>query len=367
MTIKTLAIIGSGTMGGGIAMGAVMAGIRTLLIDTNDAALDSARARTRKFLDRRRDKGALSAEQAEAAFARLETSQDMAAVGDADLVIEAIFEDLTVKRALFDRIMPLVRDDALIATNTSCLRVTDLAQSVTRPDRFLGLHYFSPAEINPLVEVVRGPQTAQAAIDTVLPFLEDTGKTPLLCRDSNGFAVNRFFCPYSNEAARCLDDGLGSPAQIDAVARETFDLALGPFAVMNIIKPRINLHAIRNLESLGAFYVPAVSMTEQGTLDQNWQIDETPEALSDDAAARIRDRLMGALFLPVLQAIEEDVAEPDDFDLGARLALRFGRPPVALMRAVGDDAVRRVVSPLLERHGIPAFPKGIERLGPVPA
>ena len=167
---------------------------------------------------------------------------------------------MALKAKLLDELSLLVEPTTLVATNTSCLRVSDLAQHMALPGRFLGLHYFSPAAVNPIVEVVSGELTSPQTVETALAFTRATGKQPLRCRDAFGFAINRFFCPYTNEAVRALDEGLGSAAEIDAVAREAMGAAAGPFQVMNLIKPRINLHAIRNLAPLGPFYAPARSM-----------------------------------------------------------------------------------------------------------
>jgi 3-hydroxybutyryl-CoA dehydrogenase len=362
MRIERVAIVGAGTMGGGIAIGCLAAGLPTTLVDVSQAALAAAGRRIDGFFQRGVVKGRLEADAAEAAMARFETSVDPAAAAGADLVIEAVFEDLALKQELYGRLAPHLAPEAVVATNTSALRIADLAGSVPRPGRFLGLHYFSPAEINPLVEVVEGPATAPATVERALDFVERAGKTPLICRDAQGFVVNRFFCPYSNEAARCLEDGLGAPIGIDRVACETFGLALGPFAVMNIIKPRINLHAIRNLAPLGDFYQPAASMVRVGEADESWPVDEGSGAAAD--AEAVAARLRAALFLPVLEAIGEGVAEPEAYDIGARLALRFGTPPVAMMRAMGRAQVVALLEPLVARHGAAMPEEGLSVVFP---
>lgn len=361
MTIKTLAIVGAGTMGTGIAIGAVSAGISTIIIDSDPAALGRAQGRVAGFLQRRHEKGKISEEEVSSGLSHLRNSTDLAEASAGDLVIEAVFEDIQVKQRLFQNLSKFISPESIVATNTSCLRVADLATAVAHPGRFLGLHYFSPAEINPLVEVISGPLTSDMTIERIRPFLRHTEKTALVCRDSNGFVVNRFFCPYSNEAARCLDDGLGTSGQIDVIARDTFDLAVGPFAVMDIIKPRINLHAVRNLASHGPFYRPAKSLICVGNDDRNWDIEGSPAELSAEAAEAIRDRLMGALFLPVLQALEEGVAQPEDFDTGARLALRFGRPPVSLMREIGKARVQHAVEAAAKKYEV-AVPRCLDRI-----
>ena len=208
MTPHNITIIGAGTMGGGIAIGCLAAGLPTTAIDTTEAALDTLRQRVTAHFARQAEKGRITAAKAEAACALLRSSTGLDAASGADLVIEAVFEDLDIKLDLFRRLAPHLSDGAIVATNTSALRVTDLAAAIPDPARFLGLHYFSPAEVNPLVEVVSGPDTTPDTVLAVLAFLDVTGKTALPCRDANGFGVNRFFCPYTTEAARLLDDGL---------------------------------------------------------------------------------------------------------------------------------------------------------------
>lgn len=353
--LQHITICGAGTMGGGIAIGCLAAGLDVTVLDTSEAALDRLRTRVAAHLVRQIDKGRISADAAATQTARLAVSRDLASASTADLVIEAVFEDLEIKRALFRALAPHLSDTALVATNTSALRVADLAASLPLPARFLGLHYFSPAEVNPLVEVVSGPATAPDTIQAALAFVRATGKTALLCRDAPGFAVNRFFCPYTNEAVRILQEGLADTGSIDAVACESFGLAFGPFAVMNIIKPRINLHAVGNLAALGEFYEPAQALRKIGEADANWPITP-PTPLSAALTQTIANRLRAALFLPVLEALGEDVAAPEDFDLGASLALRFGQGPVAQMRALGGPQTQTLVDQLCERYGA-AFPK----------
>lgn len=359
---RTVAIIGAGTMGGGIAIAALTGGAHVVLIDTTGAALEAAGARIDKAFARAVEKGRATSEEAQNRRAALTVSTDLAAVSSAELVIEAVFEDLSVKTDLLTRLAPHVGAGSVVATNTSALRVSDLAGCLPHPQRFLGLHFFSPADINPLVEVVRGEATSDEALALAQEYVGAMGKTALTCRDANGFAVNRFFCPYTNEACRIADEGLATTGQIDLVARQVFDLAIGPFAVMNIIKPRINLNAVRNLSALGPSYAPAEGLVATGEAGESWQIEETPEALPEPVAATIGARLRAATWLPVLEEPAEDVASPDAIDTGASLALRFGQPPVALMRAKGADSVRKEVEAYCARFDTPFPEAGLARV-----
>lgn len=361
MGFRNIGILGAGTMGGGIATATAAAGFPVTLVDARPEAARAAVDQARQFYERAVQKGRLDEASAEAAVGRLTAGDVMAELAAADLVIEAVFEDFDLKARVFEDLSSLLRPEAVIATNTSCLRVGDLAAHYARPERFLGLHYFSPAQINPLVEVVRGERTAPDVVESSLAFVRATGKKPLLCKDSYGFAVNRFFCPFTNEAARLVDEGLGSTAQIDRVAQDALGVAAGPFFVQNIVKPRINLHAIRNLAPLGRFYAPADFLVRVGEAEESFDIGDAPGP-DPDKDSVIADRLRGAVFLPVLEALDEEVAAPADIDMGARSALRFGRPPCSLMDELGREEVERLVRPLCERYGA-VLPRSLSRVG----
>lgn len=362
MRIGTVGVVGAGTMGSGIATSLAQHGFAVRLLDSRQGAALGAVGQARAFYARAVEKGRMAAGDALAAGERLEAVEASGDLADVDLLIEAVFEDFDLKARLFGELGGVLRPDALVATNTSCLKVGDLARHVRDPRRFLGLHYFSPAAVNPVVEVVKGPATDDAVVDMALEFCRAGGKRPLRCEDSYGFAINRFFCPYTNEAARAQDDGLGSAGEIDAVARRVLGAAAGPFAVMNLIKPRINLHAIRNLAPLGPFYAPARAMVEAGEADRSFAVEIGSGEPPDGRARLIADRLLLGCFLPVLQALDEGVAAPADFDQGAREALKFGRGPCALMDELGRDEVARIIAPALDTHLIDP-PRTLERVG----
>ncbi len=360
MTIESLGILGAGTMGTGIAIATAASGLPVVLVDANEAQVDKALATAKTFYDRAVEKGRMKAEDAEAALGIISGADALDALAGSELVVEAVFEDFELKAKIFQQLSEVVGEHAIVATNTSCLRVSDLAAHVAHPGRFLGLHYFSPAQINPLVEVVRGPATDEATFQAALAFVTATGKKPLACRDAYGFAVNRFFCPYTNEASRLVGEGLATTAQVDRVARAALGVAAGPFLVQNIIKPRINLHAIRNLGPLGAFYAPAPFLVEHGEADRAFEIEKDAAGKTENDAL-VTDRLRGATFLPILEELDEGVAAAADIDMGAQQALRF-QAPCQLMDSLGRDAVARVVEPLCAAYGT-AVPKSLESVG----
>jgi 3-hydroxybutyryl-CoA dehydrogenase len=361
MTFKTVAIIGAGTMGSGIATNIAQHGINVRMIDTSEDSVNRAIATVSGFYDRNAEKGRMSEADAAAAKVRLSGGTEIELAGEADLIIEAVFERFDLKTELYGRLNPVLRDSTVVATNTSCLTVNGLADAINDPSRFLGLHYFNPAAINPIVEVVRGDKTRQDIIDSAVTFCNTTSKKPILCRDSYGFALNRFFCPYSNEAVRLLEESLGSTAQIDRVAQNALGIAAGPFLVMNLVGMQTMAHAAENLEPHGAFYKPTDTVKEMGAGNGKWDIGEAPapDAVAD---AAIADRLWGAIFLPVLQELDEKVASPAEIDMGAGLALRFGTAPCMAMDSMGEAQVTRLIGYYCEKYGI-KMPKTLARVG----
>ncbi len=361
MTFETVGIIGAGTMGAGIATSLAAEGVSVRLIDQTQEAVDRAVAGAGKFYARAVEKGRMDETAAAAATARLSGGTELEAMAGCDLVIEAVFEETSIKAALYERLNPIVSDTAVVATNTSCLKVSELAEGFKDPRRFLGLHYFNPAAINPIVEVVRGEKTDPALFDRALEFCRATGKKPLACADSYGFALNRFFVPYANEAVRLLDEGVGTAAQIDRVAQDCLGVVAGPFMVTNLVKPRIMYHAQSHLAPHGPFYALAPTLADRGDTDYEFEIGEDASGVAD-ADATIADRLRAAAFFPVLQELDEQVASPADIDMGAESALRFGKPPCALMDSLGPGEVARIVALVAEGYG-QAMPESLERVG----
>jgi len=361
MSFKKVGIIGAGTMGAGIATSIAQNGVAAVLLDRSEDITNGAIEGARKFYARAAEKGRMSDADVDGAIGRLSGTTDIAVLADCDLVIEAVFEETSVKAEVFGRLRPVLDAATVVATNTSALRVSDLAEFIDDPTRFLGLHYFNPAAINPIVEVVRGDKTDPGVFDRAFAFCQETGKKPLACADSFGFALNRFFVPYSNEAIRLMDEGVGTPAQIDRVAKDCMGVAAGPFLVTNLVKPRIMYHALTNLGPHGPFYALSDTLKEKGDTDYEFEIaeDSDGDARSDGTIA---DRLRAAAFFPVLQELDEGVASPEDIDMGASLALRFGRPPCQLMDELGKDEVSRLVALMTEKYG-QAMPSSLQKVG----
>jgi 3-hydroxyacyl-CoA dehydrogenase len=230
--IGKVAVIGAGTMGSGIAMSFASAGIPVILFEARDAALQRGVATIRKNYEGTVSKGKLKQEEAEARIARIETTLDMARMADADLVIEAVFEDMAVKKDLFGKLDALCKPTAVLATNTSRLDVNEIAAATSRPQSVIGLHYFSPANVMRLVEVVRGAATSPEVIVTSMNVVRQTGKLPVLVGVCDGFVGNRMVAQYAREAEFLLEEG-ATPQQVDG-ALQKFGLAMGRFAMADL-------------------------------------------------------------------------------------------------------------------------------------
>lgn len=325
---KQIAIVGAGTMGTGIAVNAAMNGISVVLLDANPQSLERATPRMQKMLDRHCAKGRLSEQASKDSLDRISVTSELNAIGSAPLVIEAVFEDFDIKTELLTQLGRICSDDAVIATNTSALQVSALAKCVRNPDRFLGMHYFSPADSSPVVELIRGEQTGADAVERAREFLTRTNRDVLLCKDSPGFAINRFFVPFLNAAAQAVDAGLGTVGQINALGRELTGCPIGPFEAMNFIKPEIVLHAQNNLGVLGDFYQPAANLARLVADGEQWQIEDESAQLGD--AKEARRALLNGCLVPATALKDERVANPADIDRCAKSALKWAQGPFSV-------------------------------------
>ncbi|SAK71481.1 3-hydroxybutyryl-CoA dehydrogenase [Caballeronia hypogeia] len=235
MNIESIGVIGAGTMGGGIAQTAAVAGLRVVMIDVTDAALGKGRAAVKSSLERLVSKGKLDAATQEAALGRIETSTDYARLASADVVIEAATENVELKGRILKQIEAAARPDAIIATNTSSISITALAAQLAEPSRFLGMHFFNPVPMMPLVEIIRGLQTSDETAAAVRALTERFDKSPIGVRNSPGFVVNRILVPMINEAFFVLHEGVASAAEIDEGMKLGANHPIGPLALADLI------------------------------------------------------------------------------------------------------------------------------------
>ncbi|MBN9206721.1 3-hydroxybutyryl-CoA dehydrogenase [Methylibium petroleiphilum] len=235
MSGQTIGVIGAGTMGNGIAQVCAMAGLDVTLVDVSDAAVARGLATLGNSLERLVKKDKLTAAASAAALARVRGTTDYAALAGADLVIEAATENLALKLRILQQLADVVRVDAVIATNTSSISITQLAAAVKAPERFVGMHFFNPVPLMALVEVIGGLQTSEATRERALAFVKSIGKTPIAVKNSPGFAVNRILVPMINEAIFVLQEGLASAEDIDAGMTLGCNQPIGPLALADLI------------------------------------------------------------------------------------------------------------------------------------
>ena len=238
MEIHTIGVCGAGTMGRGIALTLAQAGISTLLFDLNPVSIEEARAQHERELETLVAKGKITADKKSKTLAFIQYTTELENCL-AELFIEAIVEKVEPKVALLNQLAELNHGDCLFASNTSSLSITEIAKQVLHPERVIGLHFFNPATLMKLVEVVTTPLTKPEVIETALGLIKQIGKTPVLCADSPGFIVNRVARPYYIESLRLVEEGIGDFAQMDRIL-ESSGFKMGPFKLMDLIGNDIN-------------------------------------------------------------------------------------------------------------------------------
>ncbi|EJM71333.1 3-hydroxybutyryl-CoA dehydrogenase [Pseudomonas fluorescens] len=235
MNLQNIGVIGAGTMGNGIAQVCAMAGFNVTLLDISESALQKAVATVGKNLDRQIAKETLTPEQKQATLDKIRTSTDYSSLQNAQLVIEAATENLDLKLRVLQQIAAQVSSECVIASNTSSLSITQLAASVSQPERFIGLHFFNPVPVMGLIEVIRGLQTSDATHKLALDMATTLGKTAITAGNRPGFVVNRILVPMINEAILVFQEGLASAEDIDAGMRLGCNQPIGPLALADLI------------------------------------------------------------------------------------------------------------------------------------
>lgn len=370
MSKPVIAVLGLGTMGLGIAQLYAQAGHRVIASDAVATARETAKDRLALGLDARVTAGKLSAAERDATLANLMVTDDMAALKEARLVIEAVVEDLAVKQALFAEVERHVAADAVLATNTSSLSVAAIMGKLAHPARGIGLHFFNPAPVMKLVELVVPPGASPAAVDLARSVTQAAGKTVIACSDTPGFIVNRCARPYYGEALAMLEEGR-SASDIDAALLKA-GYRLGPFSLIDLIGADINLAATRGLSQAMAshpryhVFEALARQVEQGRLGRKSGQGFIHPAAPGDAPAdwqavalRIEATLANeAAFL----AAESDLT-PGDIDTALKLGLNFPRGPFESARVHGTDKIIATLDAL--EATAPAHLKG--RYTPSPA
>jgi 3-hydroxybutyryl-CoA dehydrogenase len=241
--IRKVGVVGLGTMGAGIAQISVQSGFETIGREVEPQLGERGRATIERYLARGVEKGRLSGDERDAALGRLTLTTDLADLADCDLVIEAALEELELKRKIFAEIDRVTRPEAILATNTSALSVSEIAEATEHPQRVVGMHFFNPAPVLPLVEIVRGRESSAEAVDAAYAWAERAGKQPVRCNDTPGFIVNRILIPLLNDCVRVLDEAGVEPEAMDKAMTNGAGWPLGPCALIDLIGIDVHVHA----------------------------------------------------------------------------------------------------------------------------
>lgn len=247
MKIEKIGVIGAGTMGNGIAQAFAVAGFPVVLQDLSDKALERARITMEGSLARQVKKGSMPAEKAAEAMGRITVTTALDAMADRDLVIEAIVEKLEVKASVLGQLDAICGEDAVLASNTSSISLTQLAAQTAHPERIIGMHFFNPVAMMQLVEIIRALQTSDAVAEAITEVTRAIGKVPRVSKDSYGFIVNRLLAPLINEAINCVYEGLATPEDIDSMMKLGANHPMGPLALGDLIGLDVVLNIMETL------------------------------------------------------------------------------------------------------------------------
>jgi 3-hydroxybutyryl-CoA dehydrogenase len=245
MDIKTIGVVGAGTMGNGIAQVASMAGYDVIMSDIEDRFVQNGLKSIDKFLSKSVEKGKMSAEDKNAIMGRIKGTTDMTAMKDVDLVVEVVVEVMDIKKKVFKQLDEITKKDAILATNTSSMSVTEIANATSRPDKVVGMHFFNPVPLMKLVEVIRGMKTSDETIALTMELAKKLGKEPVEVKvDVPGFLANRLMIAVAVEAIKLYEQGIASKEDVDKAAKLGLNYPMGPFELMDLTGVDINYHVM---------------------------------------------------------------------------------------------------------------------------
>lgn len=347
--ISKIGVVGAGNMGSGIAQKIAQEGLDVVMVDTRDELVKQGMDNIKRLLREGAERKIFPADAIGPIMSRITGTTDLQALADADLVIEAVFEDKGVKTELFKKLDSICMEKTILATNTSSFYVREFAEITSRPDRVIGLHYFYHPAKNRLLEVIPQGKTSSQTIDRALLAAKLHGKTAILVKDAPGFAVNRFFVPFLNEAARMLEEGLAGIPTIEEAAKRAFRIGMGPFELMNVTRLPITFHSTVTLSNeLGPFYATAGIMKSQ--MEKKVTDWDLSGEVQEEKIAAATDRFYGVCLGVAAALVDEGVATMEDTDRGAKVGLRWALGPFEIMNKLGIEKTFALVEKVVEKY-----------------
>jgi 3-hydroxybutyryl-CoA dehydrogenase len=363
-------VVGAGAMGGGIAQVLVEAGWEVLLYDTQDASLENGVARVRGVWDKLVEKGKINDAQRSAYNKQLSAAYVLREADEVSLVIEAIYENLDAKRSVFTTLDDVVREDCILATNTSSLSVSSIAAGVSRAERVVGLHFFNPAPLMPLVEIVPGIATDPAVVEACVAAVAAWGKVGVVAKDSPGFLVNRIARPFYGEALHLFEEQMADMATIDWALTELGGFRMGPFALMDLIGHDVNYVVTETIWK--QFYCDPrfrPSLSQKRLLEAGWLGRKSgrgfydyrngatlPEPTRDEVLGRaIVDRVVAMLINEAADAVYRAIGSESDVETAMLKGVNYPKGLLAWGREWGWTKVRDQIEALRERSGDPRY------------
>jgi 3-hydroxybutyryl-CoA dehydrogenase len=380
VTVARVGILGAGTMGAGIAQVAALGELETVVYDSDPEALESGQERIGEALAKGVERDRWSLAEGDAAVELLFGTTELGGLADCDLVIEAVPEILELKRELLASVAAACGPETILASNTSSLRVSEIAAGVPNPERVVGMHFFNPPVLMKLVEVVAAERSSERALAAATAVAEQMGRTPIRAKDSPGFVANRLARPFSLESLRMLGDGVADAETIDRIVRLGGGFRMGPFELLDLIGLDVNLTIARSFFAQGGEperWRPSPiqeRLVEEGKLGRKSgqgyysydgsereidpelgilapTLDPEKLALIDPAASAVLGRLFAQIANETAFALEEDIASPEDMDTAMQLGFNWPLGPFGIAAKIGSARAVEVLEALRAEKG----------------